>query len=562
MPMKQFLLILFLSCLHFSAFANEEDNSFFDNADSFFRKHVWDGKVYYHQVKKNTQQLDSLVKQIAKFEIDKKNNNRSKSFYINAYNILVIKNVINHYPVLSVKEINGFFDNYKFNVAGKKLSLNQIQFNALIKIDKDVRMLFSLSNGSINSSAIYNAALSNNRQLNINLENRMRAFANDASNINVNDENKTVIISQLFKWHEAAIAKKFPTVLDFINKYRRIRVPVDYSILYADYDWTLNDMNEKTVSEFAPLNSTERISINYISLTYHNHDELKLIDTGLVLKSHTDLNTKINHNEKLFDEELGFRNESRFIESKTYEFRITGKFYTQKDYYNKKMLRVSSDYRTTYNDVSVQGTYSFSRRLQGGASYHSQKSYNDNFPAKAIDFFSASPDKKFHSSELELFIKRKWHEKKYRFSTLAYLTLPLVNKRLNDKIATGNKYYDVGFIVNYDGYPASFMRMILSAEFLTHYSIAREIITLELNPSSRFIFTIYRSKPVSITAMMDLLFIINENKTIPFSTIESIAVRKRILYNLDCNLVYQYYVLGKSTGAGHALKMELRYAFQ
>ncbi|MEO8146667.1 MAG: DUF547 domain-containing protein [Bacteroidia bacterium] len=559
--MKQLGCILFLLCFNFSAFAKRYDNRFFRNADQFFRKYAWDGKVDYLKVSENAWQLDELVRQIARFKIDASRTERTKSFYINAYNVLVIKNVVAHYPVSSVKEVDGFFDNVKFNVAGKKLSLNQIQFNKLMKIDNDERILFALSAGSTGNPKIYNTALSYRPQLNINLENRVKSLVNDDFYIHVNDEQQTVTVSQLFLWYAKEITANTIDELSFINNYRQKKIPKGYSILYNDFDWSLNDWNENTVLTYAAIQK-----VNLIHPVVLKIDESEKFSVSfkenLVMRDSEIISINYKNSHNYFDEELGFRNESRFMENKTYELRITDKFYTQQDFYNKQMLRVTNDHRTTYNSFTMQGTYAFSRKLQGGLWYNTYKLYNDYSSGTTTDFFSTSNDKKFQVSELQFFGKYKWGEKKYRFSTLAYISLPLVNKRPNEKIAVNNKSYDVSLQGYYDRYPVSFMRMILSAEFKLHYSIAKENTSLDFNPSGHFIFTLYRSKFVNFTAVMDLLFSVNKDQTNPFVTIESLVANINVFYNLDFNLMYQYYALGKNTGAGHAFKFELRYAFQ
>jgi hypothetical protein len=43
------------------------------------------------------------------------------AFWINAYNANVVKGVLDHHPIASVKEIKGFFDRIRYRVAGREL---------------------------------------------------------------------------------------------------------------------------------------------------------------------------------------------------------------------------------------------------------------------------------------------------------------------------------------------------------------------------------------------------------------------------------------------------------
>jgi|GEM_PF-4633932 len=60
-----------------------------------------------------------LVQQVAAQELASLSDNERKAFLINAYNILVIKGVIDHYPIGSVQDVAGFFDRKRYVVAGQ-----------------------------------------------------------------------------------------------------------------------------------------------------------------------------------------------------------------------------------------------------------------------------------------------------------------------------------------------------------------------------------------------------------------------------------------------------------
>jgi len=59
------------------------------------------------------------------------------AFYINAYNLLVIHQVVKNYPLSSVQDKNGFFEKRKFQIAGEEMSLNRLEKDKLLKKYKD-----------------------------------------------------------------------------------------------------------------------------------------------------------------------------------------------------------------------------------------------------------------------------------------------------------------------------------------------------------------------------------------------------------------------------------------
>lgn len=262
-----------------------------------------------------------------------------------------------------------------------------------------------------------------------------------------------------------------------------------------------------------------------------------------------------------FDEELGFRNESRFIETNSFEFRVTDYFYTQTQIYNPRWLRISNDKRITTNAINLYGAYGFTSKFQGGFQYNKSGTCNTKSTDNALDFFAASADKKFHKSEFQLYGKYKWIDKKYRLTTWVALTLPLTNERPGKKIVAGNKAYQFAFKGLYDSYPTSFMRMIVGAEFNFKYYLVTENTNLDFNPSAKFIFTIFRFKFLKFTSIMDLQFSANQKNVDPFVGIESLIANFIIMKNIDINAGFDYFFIGESTGAGHSFSIGIRYNF-
>ena len=101
-------------------------DSFFVKADEFYFKNVLNNKIRYKHIKENPELLNKLIEFIASAKIDSLSPIQLKAFYINAYNLLVIKNVIDHYPLNSPLDVAGFFDGIRHQIAGKKTTLNNL----------------------------------------------------------------------------------------------------------------------------------------------------------------------------------------------------------------------------------------------------------------------------------------------------------------------------------------------------------------------------------------------------------------------------------------------------
>ena len=122
--MKKLILALLLVP---SIMLAQTSASFFEKADGFFSKNVKNGRVNYKAIKADSAVLNELVDMTSKIDVSGEKASTYQSFYINAYNILVIKGIVDSYPVDSPLKIAGFFDSKKHVVSGEKLTLNSIE---------------------------------------------------------------------------------------------------------------------------------------------------------------------------------------------------------------------------------------------------------------------------------------------------------------------------------------------------------------------------------------------------------------------------------------------------
>lgn len=105
---KFFLLSIFI-LYKFISFSQPEKESFFDLTDRFLSKNVVYGMIDYQALKFNPGMLDALVQYIGNTDLKDSTEASKTAFYINAYNLLVIKQVTNQYPISSPMDVNGFF---------------------------------------------------------------------------------------------------------------------------------------------------------------------------------------------------------------------------------------------------------------------------------------------------------------------------------------------------------------------------------------------------------------------------------------------------------------------
>jgi len=212
---------------------------FTEKAQSFLRNYVADGKVDYAGVKAKLGEIESLHAQIGKMNLTQASDNSRKAFYINAYNLLVIHEIARQYPLKSVMDVSGFFDQAKHQVAGEDLTLNALENSKLIKPYADARLHFALACAAKGCPPLAGYAYLPEK-LDAQLEERTRLALNNPYFIRVNDKQKKAEVSKIFQWYEKDFTSKGASVLAFINQYRQKKIPAPYALDYYEYDWRLN----------------------------------------------------------------------------------------------------------------------------------------------------------------------------------------------------------------------------------------------------------------------------------------------------------------------------------
>lgn len=171
-----------------------------------------------------------------------------RSYWINAYNALVLHAVLEYWPLDSVRDVEisftsrlvpgkGFFYDRKVVVGGETTSLYQLE-KEVLSSQKDPRLHFALNCASESCPVLRPWEWTDEQ-----LDEAARDFVNKAENVSVADGELRV--STIFKWYK----RDFPRDLnDYLQQYaepellQQLRVAQErgYPTRYRDYDWSLN----------------------------------------------------------------------------------------------------------------------------------------------------------------------------------------------------------------------------------------------------------------------------------------------------------------------------------
>ncbi|MEM6346415.1 MAG: DUF547 domain-containing protein [Bacteroidota bacterium] len=276
---------LFLTCALLGMGLNSfAQSAFFNATDEFLQKYVTtEGRVDYEGIQKD-ESFDALIQQIAQIDPNTWSEAEQKAFYINAYNLLVIRGALEEYPVPSVQEITNFFDKSIHTVSGKLMSLNELEKGILFPTFPDARLHFVLVCGALGCPPIIPNAYFPDR-LEEQIEEQTRLALNNPIFIRVDEEMNLASLSEIFRWYGKDFGRNESEIISYINDYRTQKIPASYKVRYYTYDWAINSVSSEAatnpngansaryvVSAAIPKNTTETKIFNNL-YTQRTRDE-------------------------------------------------------------------------------------------------------------------------------------------------------------------------------------------------------------------------------------------------------------------------------------------------
>jgi hypothetical protein len=237
--------------------------------DQLLDLYVRGGDVYYRAIKSERGKLDGYVAQLATASVEKAPREEQIAFWLNAYNALVLRTVIDHYPIQgksseypakSIRQIPGAFERLPHRVAGRMLTLDQIE-QTILSGFHDPRVYFALGRGAVGSGRLRSEAFTGAR-LDEQLAEAAAECVTRAQCVSIDRENGKVGVSPIFSWREkefaaaygdkapaafanrspierAAIAFVMPKLLATEREYLAKNT---FQVSYTPFDWTLNDL--------------------------------------------------------------------------------------------------------------------------------------------------------------------------------------------------------------------------------------------------------------------------------------------------------------------------------
>ena len=228
---------IFLLPLLFNLFCYGQsiDNSQLNN---FLKRHIDEGVVNYEKVIKDEEEINAIISGLSKITPNGSwTKNETKAYWVNLYNISIVKLVSKHYPLKSINYVDEPFKQKFININGEMISLEMIVSN-YVKAFKDPRMYFAIHTSAISSPKIKKSAYSS-EELDKELDICTTEFVNDTGKNFFSKTKDEVSLSGLFEQITSEFSSK-DDLINFVNKYSTNKpLTKDTQISFLTFDWTL-----------------------------------------------------------------------------------------------------------------------------------------------------------------------------------------------------------------------------------------------------------------------------------------------------------------------------------
>jgi len=243
MTIKKIILAINLLLLAANAFAEEPDWSRYQAVLNHVKSGVKNGvslMLVDYQAIKTEGSLDKAYQALSAFKLERLSSRNEKlAFYINAYNILALKKVLDYWPTKSIKDSGSFFspvwDKPAGSLGGESVSLGQVEHKILRPMGEP-RIHLAIVCASVSCPDLRNEPYTA-AKLNDQLNDQARQFLNNKDK-GLKIEKKAIRLSKIFDWFEEDFDVN-GGVTAFIKRYR-----TDLSALQIktniSYDWAVN----------------------------------------------------------------------------------------------------------------------------------------------------------------------------------------------------------------------------------------------------------------------------------------------------------------------------------
>lgn len=220
------------------------------------------GEVDYAAIAKDRADLDHYTARLAEASPKSQprlfsNRRHELAYWMNAYNALTTKGVVDGWPVKSVRDLGllwGFFRKNQFSVGGQTVSLNYIEHDVIRPRYQDPRIHFAIVCASLSCPRLDREAF-RAETLDAHLDRLTREFFAERRNLYIDAAKNEVWLSKLLDWYGKDFETDGRTVLDYVKTLapeaarRRLDTMKSPRVRFFSYDWSINDPGSRAKAQ-------------------------------------------------------------------------------------------------------------------------------------------------------------------------------------------------------------------------------------------------------------------------------------------------------------------------
>ena len=192
--------------------------------------------------------LDAYIAMLEASPVSHLSRPEQLAYWINLYNAVTTRVVLQHYPVRSIRTINGGlfgtgpWDEKLVTVEGERLSLNDIEHGIVRPIWRDPRIHYALNCASISCPKLQPIAFTAGNVERL-LDQAARDYVNDPRGARIVDGR--LIVSSIYAWYREDFGPGETAVLDHLRHYAKPQLAAELAPFRKpdddSYDWSLID---------------------------------------------------------------------------------------------------------------------------------------------------------------------------------------------------------------------------------------------------------------------------------------------------------------------------------
>jgi len=196
------------------------------------------------------EKLKEYLKSLQSVQVSGLNRDEQEAYWINLYNALTVKVVLDHYPVKSIRDIDispGWFKDGPWGaklvkIEAEEVTLNDIEHRILRPIWKDNRIHYALNCASLGCPNLQPEAFTGENTQTL-LEKGAKEYANHPRGLRI--EGNRLTLSKIYKWFWIDFGGSEDKVIQHLSQH--VKAPLTQILsdlrgrIRYEYDWDLNE---------------------------------------------------------------------------------------------------------------------------------------------------------------------------------------------------------------------------------------------------------------------------------------------------------------------------------